>query len=157
MSLWIQIISLGALTGTALIAGLLYAFSVCVMKALSNRPDAEGIRAMQEINRVILNPVFLLSFTGSALLAITILVSALIGWGAVPSLTILAAILYLVGGFAITAAGNVPMNNKLDAVEPDKDTSYWRVYLKKWMALNHLRTIACTLSVLCYGIGFLQS
>ena len=45
-----------ALLGSALIAGIFFAFSSFVMKALARVPSAEGIAAMQSINVVVLNP-----------------------------------------------------------------------------------------------------
>ena len=156
MSTWIQLISLAALTGTALIGGLLFAFSVCVMRALSRLEPQAGMRAMQEINRVILNPIFLLSFIGTALLSLVIILAKIIGVGDVPFPTFCGALLYVLGAFIITAAGNVPLNNKLDTIDPECSTDFWQIYLKKWVPLNHLRTIACTLAVISYGIGFIQ-
>ena len=43
-------------------------------------------------------------------------------------------------------AVNVPMNNALDAIDPDDDqgTSYWRTYLQRWTAWNHVRALAGT-------------
>jgi uncharacterized membrane protein len=50
----------------ALIAGLFYAYSCSVVLGLGKLSDAEYLRAMQNINREILNPVFL-SFMGTAI------------------------------------------------------------------------------------------
>jgi uncharacterized membrane protein len=58
----VRAIALGAALGTGLMAGLFFAFSVSVMRALASRPAAEGIAAMQAISRAILNPVFLVVF-----------------------------------------------------------------------------------------------
>ena len=52
--------------GCGLIAGVFFAFSSFVMKALSRIPAAQGIAAMQSINVVVLNPVFLGVFFGAA-------------------------------------------------------------------------------------------
>jgi len=157
MSYWMQVIALAALVGTALVGGLLFAFSVCVMKALAKLEAAEGIRAMQEINRVILNPLFLLVFIGSAILSVVLLISKLSGLGGASDVAFMAALLYVFGVFVVTAAGNVPLNKHLDAVDPEQGVAVWKDYLDKWVFLNHVRTVACTLSVACYGYGFLQS
>ncbi len=55
-------ITLCALLGCGLMAGLFFAFSVCVMKALAQLPPEKGIAAMQSINVTILNPVFFVVF-----------------------------------------------------------------------------------------------
>lgn len=59
--LWIAAI------GSGLLGGLYLAFSVAVMPALARRPPGESAALMQEVNRVILNPVFGLVFAGTAL------------------------------------------------------------------------------------------
>ena len=52
----------GTLTG--LLAGLLYAFEVSVVPALHAMKARQHIKAMQEINLKIINPLFFLSFLG---------------------------------------------------------------------------------------------
>ena len=42
--------------GCGLVAGILYAFSSSVMKALARLPSAQGIAAMQSINVAVFNP-----------------------------------------------------------------------------------------------------
>ncbi|MBC8154239.1 MAG: DUF1772 domain-containing protein, partial [Bacteroidetes bacterium] len=53
---------------TALIAGLLYAYSCSVNPGLNRLSDASYLAAMQSINREIQNPVFFLSFLGALVL-----------------------------------------------------------------------------------------
>ena len=50
----------------------------------------------------------------------------------------------MVGVFGETMVVNVPMNNALDAVDPagDESVSYWRTYLQRWTAWNHVRALA---------------
>ena len=57
-----------AATTTALIAGLLYAYSCSVNIGLGRLADAEYISAMQSINKAIQNPLFFISFMGTLLL-----------------------------------------------------------------------------------------
>src|SRR6056297_825258 len=56
-----------AVAGSGLMAGLLFVFSFSVMDALTQMPTSEGMKAMQLINRTILNPVFLSVLFGTAL------------------------------------------------------------------------------------------
>jgi uncharacterized membrane protein len=58
----------------ALIAGLFHAYSCSVVLGLGKLSDAEYLRAMQNINREILNPVFL-SFMGTAIFFLYLLSS----------------------------------------------------------------------------------
>lgn len=146
-----------ALLGTSLVAGILFIFSNTIMKALAKLPDLEGMRAMQSINRVILNPVFFGSFIGTTILSIIIGVSALIRWGAFDSYWFLSAsALYLFGTFIYTAVRNIPLNEKLDKISEHEAADFWQLYLDKWTRYNHHRTIASILAVICYAIGLIQ-
>ena len=65
--MWTFGVTLIAALGSGLIAGVFFAFSTFVMKALARLAPAEGIAAMQSINVVVLNPWFLGAFFGTAL------------------------------------------------------------------------------------------
>jgi len=154
---WQEIILILALVGSALMAGLFFIFSNTVMTALSKMPDAEGIRAMQQINRVILNPLFLVFFTGTAILSIGITILGLIGWGLFASTWFLsAACLNFFGTFFYTIARNVPLNEKLEKIVPEEASAFWQVYLKDWTRYNHHRAIASVLAVALYGVGLIK-
>src|SRR5262245_45417973 len=84
--------------GCGLIAGVFFAFSAFVMKALSRIPPAQGIAAMQSINIMVLNPLFLGVFFGAAAGCVVLAITALAAWhkpGAVYMLV--GSVLYLVG------------------------------------------------------------
>lgn len=139
-----------AITGCGLMAGLFFVFSVSVMRALAQMTPQEGIRAMKLINRTILNPIFLGTFFGTAVCCLCIAaISALerqSGW----EWSMTGAIVYLVGGFFITAWVNVPLNNALDGVSASTENGprLWERYLKRWTRWNHLRTAASITAVI---------
>ncbi|MGH9312617.1 MAG: DUF1772 domain-containing protein [Vicinamibacterales bacterium] len=138
-------VRLSSAIGCGLMAGLFFAFSVAVMRALSRLPAAVGMAAMQSINVAILNPVFLAGFLGTALSCLVVLVSSLSRWheaGAV--FFVVGAALYLVGACLITIVFNVPMNEALASTAPaDPDGGgRWASYLTNWTAWNHVRTLA---------------
>ena len=81
--------------GAALVAGIFFAFSAFVMRALSRLPPAGGIAAMQSINVAVLNPVFFAAFFGTAVLSLALAVATLVGWS-LPYL-LAGSLLYLVG------------------------------------------------------------
>ena len=56
-----------ALVGAALISGVFFAFSAFVMKALARLPAQSGADAMRSINVIVINPLFLGVFVGTAL------------------------------------------------------------------------------------------
>src|SRR5690606_25058278 len=64
----LKIALLLAILSTGLISGLFYAYSVSVNDGLGRLNDASYLRAMQSINRAILNPIFFLTFMGTLLL-----------------------------------------------------------------------------------------
>lgn len=154
---WQEIILLVALLGSALMAGLFFIFSNTVMTALAKIPPAEGVRAMQSINRVILNPVFLGSFIGTAVLSLVVVVLGCLGIAGFAShWFISAACLYVFGTFFYTAFRNVPLNDKLEALAPEEANEFWQFYLHTWTRYNHHRTIASILAVVLYSIGLIQ-
>jgi uncharacterized membrane protein len=52
--------------GCGLMAGVFFAFSAFVMKALSHLPAAQGIAAMQSINVAAITPLFMAALFGTA-------------------------------------------------------------------------------------------
>jgi uncharacterized membrane protein len=52
--------------GCALVAGIFFAFSTFVMKALGKLSPPQGVAAMQSINVAVINPWFLTAFFGTA-------------------------------------------------------------------------------------------
>ncbi len=155
---FVPLLLVAAATGSGLVAGLLFAFSVAVMPALTRQPDEHGLRVMQTINVVILNPLFLGVFMGTAILAAAIAVVAVVLPGRVHTAWALAgAVLYLAGTFGITMFANVPLNNRLAALDA-KDVSsaaVWRMYLARWTRWNHVRTAAGALAAAAWMVAML--
>lgn len=134
------------------IGGVFFAFSSFVMRALAQLPVNLGIAAMQRINVVVLNPLFLGAFMGTALLASACVVLSFLPWGAPRSPLLLASgLLYAVGSFLVTVAFNVPRNDRLaglDAQSPEA-AAYWPIYILEWTRWNHVRTVASVASAAC--------
>lgn len=135
---------------TGLMAGLFYAWSISVMPGLARVSDREFVAAMRAMNRAILNPVFFAAFLGApvALIAATIFTY---GERTRFSLLLAATVIYLAGNFAVTAFGNVPLNNRLDAFDPaaaaDAPVAAARAsFERRWTNLNHVRAVASTLA-----------
>jgi uncharacterized membrane protein len=148
-----------ALLGSALIGGIFFAFSSFIMKALARVPSAEGIAAMQSINLMVLNPSFLGVFMGTAAVSLLVAVLAVIGWEAPSAPWLVAgALLYLVGTFLLTGLGNVPLNNRLAAVQANDPAAnkLWEYYLDRWTLLNSVRTVAAICAALMFTVGLIQ-
>ena len=136
---------LASAVGAALVSGIFYAFSTFVMQALGRLAPRDGIAAMQSINVVVINPMFLLAFFGTGVLCAAAVVLSLFADTAVPPGPAAAGgALYLVGCLGVTIVGNVPLNERLAVVDPSDATaeSLWRVYLVRWTRWNHVRTAA---------------
>lgn len=143
-----------AIVGVMVIGGSLFAFSTFVMAALKRMPDAEGIRAMQQINKTVFTPWFMGPFFGTAMLSIGGVVFALMDmdqswWRQLFG----AGLLYAVGLFLVTIIGNVPLNEKLARMGADESETaqFWQSYLVVWTRWNHVRSLASIGSVLLYA------
>lgn len=134
-----------AALGSGLVAGIFFAFSTFVMVALGRLPQANGISAMQSINVVVINPIFLSVFMGTAALCIALTLAAFFGWSHPRSAYLIAgSLLYFAGTFLVTMIFNVPLNDALAAVTPGSadGANVWARYLSVWTNWNHVRTAA---------------
>lgn len=142
---WLFALTFLTALGCALIAGIFLAFSSFVMGALARISPPSGIAAMQAINVVVLNPLFLGLFMGTALACAVLLVYALMHWQMPAALCLAAGSLcYVVGTFGVTMVFNVPRNNALARMEPSgsEAAGYWPGYVSSWKMWNHVRTAA---------------
>lgn len=142
--------------GCGVVGGILFAFSAFLMRAFGSLPAPQGIAVMQTINVVILNPMFLTLFVGTAGASVVLGVRAVIGWPSGGALWSLAgAVLYLVGVIGITAVCNIPRNDTLARVDPASDAGarLWARYLVEWTAWNHVRTVAAIAAAACFILG----
>jgi uncharacterized membrane protein len=150
------LLALLAALGCGLIAGVFFAFSAFVMKALARLAPAEGIAAMQSINIAVLNPWFLGVFLGTAGASVLAVVAAALRWHEPRAVWLLAGGgLYLAGTFLVTMRCNVPRNNALAAVERDDPdgASLWTRYVASWTAWNHVRTVAALAAATAFSIA----
>jgi uncharacterized membrane protein len=133
-----------AAVGSGVIGGVLYAFSVMVMRSLAQLPAQHGIAAMQAINAAALRPAFLWVFTGTAALCAAVVVGSLLDWDDASPYVLVGGLLYLIGSFGLTVGYHVPRNEALDRVEPSSPdaVSHWSRYVRDWTAWNHVRGAA---------------
>jgi uncharacterized membrane protein len=142
--------------GCGLIAGIFFAFSTFVMKALAQQQPAQGIATMQSINITVINPWFMTAFLGTATTCLVLLVFSLFQWqqsGAVYLLV--GSLLYLVGTFGVTIGFNVPLNDALAVAKPDSidGANLWAKYLTDWTFWNHVRTVAALVAAALFTIA----
>ncbi|MBO9596561.1 MAG: DUF1772 domain-containing protein [Cohnella sp.] len=138
---------------TAVVGGVLFAFSGFVMRALARISAERGIAAMQSINVTVLSWYCSLLFFGTGLISIGLIVWATMNGGdSGTGYALAGGLSYVIGGLAVTGAFNVPLNGKLDKVDPDSEEGriFWRRFVPVWTAWNHVRTAACIASSAAY-------
>lgn len=141
-------ITLASTIGAGVVAGVFFAFSTFVMRALTALPPAQGLRAMQSINLAAPNPLFMAALFGT-LVGIGVLVVASLG-----DPTANASVLRFVaaGGYLLTVGltivFHVPHNDALAAVDPASAgaAAKWAAYEPAWTAWNHVRTVGAVIA-----------
>jgi len=102
--------------GCGLVAGIFFAFSTFVMKALDRIPPEQGIAAMQSINITVINPWFMVAFLGTSAACALVAVCSLLRWSEAGAVYLLSGgLAYLIGTLLVTKVFNVPRNNALAA------------------------------------------
>lgn len=140
-----RVLTVVAVLGAGLVAGIFFAFSSFVMKALERIRPAQGIAAMQSINIAVINPLFMTVFMGTGLICVLLGLYSFLGWHRPGARFLLAgSLIYLLGSILVTMAFNVPRNNALAAVDPagEEGARLWAGYVAGWTAWNHVRTVA---------------
>jgi uncharacterized membrane protein len=136
---------LGAATvAMGLIAGTYYIFACCVMPALARSDDRVYVEVMRDIDDVIQNPVFFLSFLGAPLL------TAISAWQLrnVPYRRwVWAGLAAYALGFLTTVAVNIPLNN--DLAHMSDPTAAREHFEDPWVAWNAVRALLSTAALGC--------
>ncbi len=156
--LWSVYICLGLGLWCAFEGGVFKAFSEFVMKGLLHAAPASGIESMQQINKTVIRTEFVASlFAITAFSAAFAIYGILALDGKVSLILIAAALIYIGSVFLMTVFGNVPMNNRLAALDHASAAAhdYWRIYGEKWTRLNHFRTGGSFLAAGLYLIAAL--
>ena len=146
-----------AALGCGLIAGLFFAFSNFVMKALASVAPERGMASMQAINRTVLNPIFLGVFFGTAVICVAALIYAFSHWQASGAGWLLVgSVLYLAGVLIVTMVFNVPLNDALADVDvaSAEGVRIWQNYVPQWTMWNHVRTVASLAAMAAFILAF---
>jgi uncharacterized membrane protein len=141
---------------SAVIGGVFSAFSEFVMAGLLRAPPAGGIEVMQHINRTVLRTQFVAGIFSIAVFSVLFAIYGLVAFeGSVLVTLLLAPLVYLPSVFLMTIFGNVPMNNRLEAMDPStvEAHAYWLEYGRRWTRLNHARYLGSVLTAGLYIIA----
>ncbi|MER5224342.1 DUF1772 domain-containing protein [Streptomyces flaveus] len=140
-----------ATVAMGLIAGTFYIFACAVMPALARSDDRVYVEVMQNIDEVIQNPVFFLSFIGALILAGTsawqLRSSERLRWW------VWAALVAYALAFLFTVMVNIPLNTDLvDAGDPVRIADPAAVreeFEDPWVAWNIVRAVLSTIALGC--------
>ena len=146
---------------TGLMAGIFFTWSNAVKPGIGKLGDIEYLRALQSMNRVILNNAFKIIFLG-AIIAVALvpvfyfnLYPKNIFW-----LFVFTLVIYWIGVFGVTVSGNIPLNEILDKTNLESITSEEIKTLRKsievkWNNFNIIRCISSAITFLILIISFL--
>jgi uncharacterized membrane protein len=152
----LPILTFLAAISCGLAAGIFYAFSSLVMRALAKIPPPAGIAAMQSINVSVVNPWFIAAFFGPALICCVVGAISLARWNREGSAYLFAgSAFYLVGTMIVTFALNVPLNDVLAIVDPvsPEGSRQWASYLVTWTNWNHVRTVGALFAAVAFYLA----
>ena len=141
-----QILLTTSIVATGLMAGLFYGWSVSIIPGTRRLSSPDYVGLMQHINREILTPRFLLPFVGiPLLLGAAAFMQFRAGDQRRGMILSASALTYLIGVFGVTAAGNVPLNDALDAfdlrtVTAEQIEQRRESYETPWNRWNTVRT-----------------
>ena len=137
-----------------LTAGLLFIFSIAVNPGLARLNEEEYYRAMKFINQVILNPIFFIVFIGPVF-TMPFLTYMSRNDSNMFILTLFSTILYFLGVILITSFKNVPLNNRLEKLNPEEFRDVFLWYKKPWNFWHNIRTFFGITSFLLLTINLL--
>jgi uncharacterized membrane protein len=130
---------LAATVAAGLQAGTYYTWASGVMPGLARTDDHTFTSSMNHINVAIVNPVFMLSFLGAPALAAAAVATTT---GSARAWAI-AGLVCALGTVAVTAMGNVPLNDALAAGGSRAD------FETAWVRWNVVRTATSTAALAC--------
>jgi uncharacterized membrane protein len=148
-------LAVAAAIGAGLAAGVLFAFSAFVMRALGRLPAAQGISAMQAINKAAPTPLFMTALFGTAMACVALAALALSRLGEPQALYMLIGSALYLAGIVLTIAYHVPRNNALALLDPHSSDAAadWARYLTAWTAWNHVRTLTSLASAVTFTLA----
>ncbi|MFI1191022.1 DUF1772 domain-containing protein [Streptomyces californicus] len=150
---------IAATLSTGLMAGLFAAFAYAVMPGLARSSDHVFVEVMRNINKVILNPVFMIPFLGAIPLLGLAVVLAWRGHGRPALPWLIAALVLYVVAFLVTSAVNVPLNDQLARAGDVGGDAQWAAvrvdFERAWVRWNVVRAVLHTAAFGCLTVALL--
>ena len=136
---------------TGLSSGLCFAWANTVIPGIGQLDNLSYLKSFQQMNRVIINPMFMVVFFGPLFLHVANVLLFRAYSTTIFGLLAVSASLYILGVGFVTIFGNVPSNEILDKVDLAKASSEELHLLRnrfevRWRRLHFVRTVTGTLS-----------
>ena len=150
-----------AILFTGLMAGVFFTWSNAVKPGIGKLSDLEYLKALQSMNRVILNNTFKIIFGGAI---ITTALLPAFYFNLYPNnvfwIFLLILFIYWIGAFGVTVLGNIPLNELLDKTSLDsislEEGKTLRTSIElKWNNLNLIRSISSGVSFVLLLVSFI--
>lgn len=156
--IWLQTLTGATAIYCWLIAGVFLAFSDFVMKSLGALPAPQGIAAMQSINILVFRSVFMVGLFAICASSIFLIGYTYVTAAQDTGLIVTAGLLYIVTVMIVSIIGNIPLNNKLAALDANSNAAktLWPQYLVRWVRWNHIRTIGAATSAAMLTLATFQ-
>jgi uncharacterized membrane protein len=151
-----DVLAIACSVASACVGGVFFAFTAFVMPALNRLPARAGIVAMQSINVTAVRAPLMVALFGTAALCVAAIVVGIGAWSTASGpLLALAGGVYLAGTIGVTAAGNVPLNNRLAETDPDAADAAgrWTRFASRWTRLNSVRTVASLAAAVLFALA----
>jgi uncharacterized membrane protein len=152
------LLSIASVVFCGAIFGFFYAWVCSTMWGLDQADPRVAIAAMQAMNASVRNAVFFPAFFLTPV--VLVLTAAALRFARQSSAAlwfVAAAAVYLVFGFFVTTAVNVPMNEALarTPVPADIDAArqVWESYSGRWQSWNQVRAIASGIALIFATVG----
>jgi len=143
----------------AMAGGIIFIFSNTILPSLATLDPEVAIKAMNTINVIIVNPLFVISFFGGLISGYP----AYVMWKNPDEFSkparyyaIAATLTFFFGEFLVTVTQNVPRNDALLVVDPESDdgVNYWEVnFLQGWRAWNTARCVFSMIASVFAGLS----
>jgi uncharacterized membrane protein len=150
-----------AILFTGLMAGVFFTWSNAVKPGIGKLSDLEYLKALQSMNRVILNNTFKIIFGGAI---ITTALLPAFYFNSYPNnvfwIFILILFIYWIGAFGVTVLGNIPLNELLDktslgSISLEEGKALRTSIEVKWNNLNLIRSISSGVSFVLLVVSFI--
>ncbi|MGB5236589.1 MAG: DUF1772 domain-containing protein [Flavobacteriaceae bacterium] len=145
---------------TGLTAGLCFTWTNAVTPGIGQLDDLSFLRSFQEMNRAIINPLFIVVFFGPFIGHILLVYLKHQNSGAAFWIYVVAAMLFILGVVFVTIFRNVPLNEVLDkmdlAVASLEDVKALRQKFETpWRQWHFVRTLSSILSFVLLLLGLI--